>query len=479
VTFTAIGSEITDGKTDALAGLVEFGGTLPAPGSVTYTAAGQSTTVDAFPGVVQLFVADGTVETAADALIRAQNGVILAQAPLAGYYLVGVTPGSEGAFIAAVALDSRVLLVQPSLTGFRGADVSESGNASASARAAAPVISVIDDCAGSHGKSVVATVQVAGGGTATCVSDASTNASRPSMDITLQQLIKLSHANSGTDRLINLSTYGTLVFGNNNGAFPYASMTLAEQARMRGGWLGVFKGFLLAISKLPQADRKNLVLGICAGNNNAPIGTMLAAIRSDPRLAPILKQNVMVVGATDAAYSGANDAPGDPDFVKTSNASSNVAGDVGCSFATPRALVAVQKVIAATGLSAADALYATKQAALANSDQQKVVEAEAISKGVDIAAARGTDPASAASVTAIAFTSIGTSTGAVVTPAIAGVTVAYSVSGTDGYYDSGRLQTNSLGRVQFSIPPGGSGVVDTISVWAVISGPSVIASYRW
>ena len=337
---------------------------------------------------------------------------------------------------------------------------------------------MIDDCAGSHGTRVVATVLVAGGGTATCASDASSNPSLAFFDLTLQQLIKASHAGSGTDRLINLSTYGTLVFGNNT-SVAYSTMTFSQQAQLRAGWLGVFKAMLLAVSKLPAADRKNLVLGICAGNNNAPITTMLGAIRADPALGPILKQNVLVVGATDLAYSGANDALGDPDFVKMPNASSNVVGDVGCSFATPRALVAVQKVIAATGLSAADALYASKQAALSNSDPQKLVEFEAIAKGGDIAAARATDPASASTVTAIAFTTVGSTTGAVITPAITGVTVAYSVSGTDGYFDSGRLQTNSLGRVSFGIPPGASGVVDTISVWAVISGPSVVVSKQW
>lgn len=49
-------------------------------------------------------------------------------------------------------------------------------------------------------------------------------------------------------------------------------------------------------------------------------------------------------------------------------------------------------------------------------------------------------------------------------PAEEGVSLDYSVSGTDGYTASGTLTTNHEGKAEFNIPGGASGVVDTISV---------------
>jgi len=91
----------------------------------------------------------------------------------------------------------------------------------------------------------------------------------------------------------------------------------------------------------------------------------------------------------------------------------------------------------------------------------------------------GSDPAESFSVTSISFVSIGGATSAVISPAFPGVTVQYTVSGTDGYYDSGSLQTDGSGTVSFSIPAGASGVTDTISVSAVLSGHIATTTYTW
>ena len=88
-------------------------------------------------------------------------------------------------------------------------------------------------------------------------------------------------------------------------------------------------------------------------------------------------------------------------------------------------------------------------------------------------------PPAASTVTAIALTQVGTTTQAVITPALANVSVRYAVSGTDGYFDSGTLQTNASGLVVFSIPAGDSGVVDTISVTAVVSGKIASTTHPW
>lgn len=49
-------------------------------------------------------------------------------------------------------------------------------------------------------------------------------------------------------------------------------------------------------------------------------------------------------------------------------------------------------------------------------------------------------------------------------PAEAGITIEYDVQGTDGYTDSESKKTDSQGKIQFHIPGGEKGVVDTIKV---------------
>jgi hypothetical protein len=53
------------------------------------------------------------------------------------------------------------------------------------------------------------------------------------------------------------------------------------------------------------------------------------------------------------------------------------------------------------------------------------------------------------------------------------------VSGTDGYYDSGIKYTSSNGSVSFTIPPGSPGVIDLITVTAVLSGKMKSTHYTW
>jgi hypothetical protein len=475
--FTAVSTVPADGKTDPMAGFAEFAGKYPTPVPVTYTADGVTLSTDAYPGQLELFFTTATTEATADQVLRANAAIILAQAPLLGHYVVEIATGTETATIAALQSDSRILAVQPNLATSYGGVSRVSGGAAFSA--AAPGIWVIDDCLGPHGISVTGTVTVAGGKLGGCMSDASALPDRGALGQTIQHLLKIGGAPPeagvgapGSDRLVNLSTYGG--DGTSN---DYTKMTIAHQALIKGAWKGTFRNFLFALSALSASGRKNLVVGICAGNNNAPLTPWITELRGDARLAAVLKQNVLIVGANDAAYPGASDAPGDPDFVKMTNASS-ATGGLGCSFATPRALVDVQKVIEATGLSAEDALLATKEAAFANINQELILT-EAIAKGNDIASVILSDAAGARNVTGIAFTGVGSTTGAVITPVIASVTVSYTVSGSDGYFDSGRLRTSASGQVTFGIPPGATGVVDQITVTAVLSGVSAKVQHPW
>ncbi len=49
-------------------------------------------------------------------------------------------------------------------------------------------------------------------------------------------------------------------------------------------------------------------------------------------------------------------------------------------------------------------------------------------------------------------------------PAVSGAPVIYSVSGTDGYYDSGMADTDAAGQITFGVPGGEAGVYDAITV---------------
>lgn len=81
-------------------------------------------------------------------------------------------------------------------------------------------------------------------------------------------------------------------------------------------------------------------------------------------------------------------------------------------------------------------------------------------------------------VTSIAITQTGTTTVAVITPAIANITVTYSLIGTDGYYLSGTRITNAAGSISFGVAPACGGVTDTVTV-NVAGGPSATRVHVW
>jgi hypothetical protein len=151
-------------------------------------------------------------------------------------------------------------------------------------------------------------------------------------------------------------------------------------------------------------------------------------------------------------------------------------GQVGTALAN---IISVKdQIVNQTGLSEDQAILAILGAVDANANGE-LVAAEALARANAIKSALEDDNPEAVNVTGISFTSVGSVTAAVITPAISGVSVQYSVSGTDGYYANGTQQTNSAGQVSFGIPPGANGVVDTISVTAVISGVQRVTTHTW
>jgi len=233
---------------------------------------------------------------------------------------------------------------------------------------------------------------------------------------------------------------------------------------------------------LPEALRSQLVVTQSAGNCNMDIQPALDRIKSDPTLAKVLRENfglfaTTLTGAPNAQFpTGAfsNHAPGDRD-VMTLN---NPAAAQGTSFAAPAGLAFLEQIVDQVGVTPAQALLAAKTAEETNATGQLVLD-EALDKAWAILDAAASDPPGAQSVTAITLTSLGTTTSAVITPQIEGVTVQYTVSGTDGYYDSGTLTTNASGAVSFFIPSGADGVRDRISVTASLTGVTDTDFYVW
>jgi len=138
----------------------------------------------------------------------------------------------------------------------------------------------------------------------------------------------------------------------------------------------------------------------------------------------------------------------------------------------------IKEVMRQTGVSSRQAVRAIELARLTNARGQ-VILSEAIDKANTIKAAGATDSPVALKVRSIAFTAVGGETRAVINPAVSGVSVQRTVSGTDGYYMSTTQQTDAAGQVSFNIPRAKPTVVDTISVSVVLNGKTAKTTYIW
>lgn len=380
VVFTASATEPADGKTDLLAGSAGYTGTWPKPTRVGFVSAGQTIQINAYPTQIQLFFDPGTTEAAAHALIRTQGSTVLSQLPRVGYYLVEVKPGTESSFITAISADPIISTANPhalTMYGRGPARVATPAPIGSSTSAAPPPIMLIDHCgAGNHG-GAVSRAGIAGGGVmGECFDDGSGKPREAVLDKTIRHLVTIGVTDPGKDRLLSITTYGGIQDENGND-LSYFSLDDAGKARARNSWLTTARMFVEAVAQLPSDKRHNLVIGLCAGNNDTPIGSGIASLRQDPRYATVLKDNFLIVGASESAFEHANDAPGDPDFARMADASSDIPSQRGCSFATPRALAMVQKVIGAHGVSARDALTFAKGAIAAN-NRGELIESEAL-----------------------------------------------------------------------------------------------------
>lgn len=341
-----------------LDGSAFYTGPIPYLGPVSFMNDNQLVTDTAYPGQIILFFNISVNEASATSIITAQGGTILSKAPVVGYYLVGTPVGTESNFIAAMQSNPSVYLALPNVA----ASYMSSG------------INVIDNCPGTHGQDVQATLTDCGGTISNCHDD-DDGYGRPDLDQTLEYIWS-SVSLTGNNSLINISTSGGL-----NGK-DYTVQEDTTKIWAENNWKEVLTIFLTSISQMNANLRANLVVTLCAGNGNMPLTGLLAEIRTDPKLADVLKNNVLLVGANTSVYEGANDAPDDPDFANMTSASAPN-GAMGTSFAAPRAMCTIQKVIDQEGLTAKDALRVVKLAVATNPNHELIL-AEVLSLAADI-----------------------------------------------------------------------------------------------
>ena len=115
---------------------------------------------------------------------------------------------------------------------------------------------------------------------------------------------------------------------------------------------------LMSVAALPDAYRANLVITIAAGNENCPINILMQTLRQRPRIADVLRDNVLIVSTEKIPGIHANYAYDDPDVVVLNNNSAYK----GSSLAAPCALGYIQDAVARTGASAREVLQAVKNA---------------------------------------------------------------------------------------------------------------------
>ena len=483
-----------------LEGATNYIGSYPGVADVVFVDSDNTTkTVTAYPGQVQVFFSPSTTQSYAQSVIQSKGGTLLSSIPRLGYYLAQVSVGAERTFITAVRADANVKRATPNIPmaiELDGVVINEdylTNRIPIPLNVHGPV--AIDD--GTHGLEVVAAAQ-ANGGTITDI--VNVNKSLDGMTSGDKLMVAVAAIAQGND----IFNPGATTFINFSQGWGYKDDAQSGDTNGNGklgdwsNWENLSPSLkqiatdnrmssmavtLDALAALPSNLLDNTFLTLAAGNNKMPLDSIMNTLRADPVRDTILGTHIAIVTSPLQIYNQANQAAaGDPSVVVMLNSQAAY----GTSFAAPAANAAVQHLTAQdildmqtwTGASFAQITKAADIAKAANATHSVIPdEVEAIANL--IVEATGNDSVNAYLVTSIAFTSIGSVTSAVISPAAAGVTVAYTVSGTDGYYDSGRIQTNSSGQASFAIPPGWTGVVDTISVVAVLSGRIARTTYTW
>ncbi len=391
---------------------LDFQGPYPAPGDVTYTQKdGTSVNVTAYSGQVIAFFDTTTPAATAIRAIESFGAKILAQMPDYGYYLVAVTPGSEGRFISSIVQNTAVLDALPH--GFdRPAIAARVDGTTAGMDMRFPmsigISSTVIDCFGpddTHGDTVTNADQSGGGNVGLQVDvspvngNVRTGCSRgdgiPSTSIA--KAIWLTSrgnevVNPGRPTLINISLSGgpndhdsaqkidcmwVGIIRNATCNVPWdnAQQQKDSQDKDLNEWEASLRAKLWNILVLPASQRKNVLVFLALGNGSMDVSTKLDELRKNSALAEILDKNVILVGAAndriakDVRASGTYSniaANGERDVVNYRGLINSATGallDAGTSFASPRVEAIAEQVIKAVpGLTTEQIVQAVKRA---------------------------------------------------------------------------------------------------------------------
>lgn len=333
-----------------------FSGSVPATGLVTYHEGDSLVGDSAYLGQVFVFFDASVAESSAKNIISGNGGNILTKIPRAGYYLVGVPIGKEGAFIDSLANDSTVKTAMPNIV----------------ARYMSSGVKVIDGCRKSHGTLVTCTLfhNTPNSTSVTCLDD-DDGYGNPKIDKIIEHIMSTIAESKGGNTIINISSFGGL-----NGV-DYENETTEWKDTLLRRAERYLRSVLTPISQLPESWSKNLVITFCAGNDNTPLTSVLAKLRSDIMIEKVLRNNVLIVGANDEIFHHSNDAPNDPDFANMLSVTSpcGTENQKGTSFAAPLAAAFISNLVD-KGLTAKQALQATK-IAIASNSKNEFIEAEA------------------------------------------------------------------------------------------------------
>jgi hypothetical protein len=376
-------------QSGVMQGAVQFTGTYPAVGDVLYTdASGNTQTVTAYEGQVQVFFDSSATQVDAETAIQVQGAIILEVIPKIGYYLVQVTTGMENTFISAVRSNSHLIAAIPNiaLSPEQAAVVIDSSYVTDSIPVPLNITGPVAIDTVGHGSQVIQSAQNNG---ATIV------------DMVSVDSIKDSQGNFATDKVVSTLTaiaQGSSIF--NPGQPVYINMSNGAGAKNSAGvwvdanWEGAISAKMQAIANMPANLTANMVVTQSAGNCNMNIEPALQDLRNKASLRQVFDEGHFVLFGTDQTTTAtanyptgafSNHAAGDKDVVIMPNAEAAN----GTSFAAPAGLAYLKQIVDQASVTTAQAVLAAQTAASANANHELVLaEAIAIAKTL----ATGTTP---------------------------------------------------------------------------------------
>lgn len=329
--------------TDPFEGAFNYSGPLPAAVTVTYPTATGDCQALAYRGQVIVHFTTALAPATAQGLFATYGGTILAQIPGIGFYMVGVPSGGEYAFISHMRADSRVYQAIPHFVG----------------RRAGTELVVVDSCGKTHGEKVQKVITDRGITVTQCRDD-DNGAGDVVTLFTQWETVKAIEEQKGEPILINISSY--VGYGT---ATDYDREPPESQKNVLTRYTDDRVSLLKAIADLPAEYRKNLVITFAAGNDHMPLDPVLEKLSADPKLAAVLQDNILFVGAKGQTFSNYS-ASNSSHFAWVSNPES---AD-GTSYAAPYALTVIRKIMLTRGLSASEALMVAKIAIDRNPDHE-------------------------------------------------------------------------------------------------------------